>query len=50
MANNIDKLLEYLPFDEFDTLKLTLSYLQEFRTFIKEKSDGKANTHIVCLE
>lgn len=45
MADNIEKLFEYLPCEELDTLNLGQNYLGEYRLFIREKDDNKERVH-----
>ena len=37
MADNIEKLLDYLPCEEIDSLKIMQNYLSEYRQFIRDR-------------
>ena len=45
MADNIEKLFDYLPADETDTLKLAQSHMAEYRQFIRDKDDNRDRLH-----
>jgi len=38
MADNVEKLLDYLPFDEIDMLKLSLSYCKSLEWFLSRET------------
>ncbi|CDW73876.1 UNKNOWN [Stylonychia lemnae] len=50
MADNVEKLFEYLPVEEIDTLKLAQNYMAEYRLFIRDKDDNKERIHLNYLK
>lgn len=40
MTSNIEKLFDYMPYEEIDSLKLFQAYLEEFKDFLREDKDN----------